>query len=269
MRRYGGVDKMRINSAGFNLIKMFEGLALKAYQDVVGIWTIGYGHTGSDVTDGMAISDSKAEQLLHSDVSRFETAVSRLVSVPLNSNEFSALVSLAFNIGDGNLASSTVLKRLNVEDRLGAAAAIDWWNKARVNGDLVVLPGLERRRTSEKALFLTPEVPLAPQPTVTPLAENTRLLPSTEASGRRERISESRTIQGAGVAGVAGTAVAVAGAVEKSVDDPEKLGPQMQRVFQLVDAIPDWAYLALGALVLITSLYIINARIDDWRRHRR
>lgn len=260
---------MRINSAGSGLIKLFEGLALEAYKDVVGIWTIGYGHTGGDVHQGLTISESQAGRLLNGDVSRFETAVSRLVKVPLNSNEFSALVCLAFNIGDGNLSMSTLLRRLNAEDRLGAASAFEWWNKARINGRLVVLPGLERRRSAEKALFVTPETALAPQPGATPFAENTRLLPSTEASNRREKIGESRTIQGAGISAAAGTTAAIAGAAQKTVDDPEKLSPQLQRLFQLIDAIPDWAYWALAGVVLLSTLYIIRARLDDWRHHRR
>lgn len=260
---------MRINSAGSSLIRMFEGLALEAYRDVVGIWTIGYGHTGSDVHDGLTISESQAERLLEGDVNNFERAVSRHVKSSLSPNEFSALVSLAYNIGEGNLSTSTIVRRLNSGDRLGAADSIEWWNKARVNGRLVVLPGLQRRRSAEKALFLTPETPLAPQPDTTPFAENTRLLPSAEASNRREKIGESRTIQGAGLSAAAGTTAAVAGAVNKTVDDPEKLSPQMQRLFHLIDAIPDWAYWVLAGIVFLSTLYIIRARLDDWRRHRR
>lgn len=145
----------KINQEGIALIKRFEGLELEAYQDVAGIWTIGYGHI-EGVKPGMRISDEEAEALLHQDLVRFEDGVERLVKVPLNDNEFSALVSFSFNVGINALAGSTALKRLNTNDRQGAADALEWWNKARVNGVLQEVSGLTRRRAAEKALFLKP-----------------------------------------------------------------------------------------------------------------
>ncbi len=259
---------MRINQAGLNLIKAFEGLELEAYRDAVGIWTIGYGHTG-DVQEGMVITRAQAEDLLKKDLARFEQAVGNMIRTQVNENEFSALVSLAYNIGAAALAGSTTIRRLNAGDYIGAADAIEWWNKARVNGQLVVLPGLARRRAAEKALFLTEPIPKPKPPSQVPLEENTRLLPSGEISGRREKLGESRTIQGAGASAVAGGAAAVTTAIEKSAESSEQLSPQMQRLVQLVDAIPDWAYWGLGALVVFASLYVIYARIDDWRNYRR
>jgi len=142
---------MKISQTGLDLIKSFEGLKLKAYQDVVGVWTVGFGSTGPHVKPGMMITAKQAEDLLRDDVSRFEACVTKQVSVPLSQNQFDALVSFAFNLGCGNLASSTLLKKLNVKDYAGAANEFTKWNRA--GGQ--VLAGLTRRREAEKALFLS------------------------------------------------------------------------------------------------------------------
>lgn len=140
----------RINQRGLDLVKSFEGLSLRAYLDPVGIWTIGYGHTGPEVGPGDVITKAQAEALLRKDLTRFETGVRSLVKVPLNSNQFSALVSFAFNVGTGALAQSTLLVRLNQRDYSGAANEFSRW----VYGGGQVLPGLVRRREAEKQLFL-------------------------------------------------------------------------------------------------------------------
>ncbi|PTU67542.1 muraminidase [Chromobacterium sp. Panama] len=143
---------MNISANGVKLIQQFEGLRLKAYQDAVGVWTIGYGHTGPDVTPGLVISQAQADALLARDLNRFETGVSRLVSVPLNQNQFDALLSFSYNLGQGSLQNSTLLRLLNQRDYAGAAAQFPRWNKAGGK----VLPGLTRRRAAEQALFLQP-----------------------------------------------------------------------------------------------------------------
>lgn len=142
---------MKISKKGLDLIKQFEGLELKAYKDSVGVVTIGYGSTGPHVSMGMVITQEQAESLLKQDVSRFEKGVSDLVKVPLNQNQFDALVSFSFNLGLGNLKSSTLLRKLNSLDYVGTANEFPRWNKA--GG--VVLKGLTRRREAEKALFLS------------------------------------------------------------------------------------------------------------------
>lgn len=142
---------MKISEKGLTLVKNFEGLELKAYKDSVGILTIGYGSTGPHVTQGMEITTEQAESLLKSDVGRFEKGVQELVKVPLNQNQFDALVSFSFNLGLGNLKSSTLLRKLNSLDYAGAANEFTRWNRA--GG--VVLKGLTRRREAEKALFLS------------------------------------------------------------------------------------------------------------------
>ena len=140
---------MKISQKGLDLIKSFEGLELKAYKDSVGVLTIGWGSTGSHVKPGMVITKEQAETLLKQDVSRFEKGVNDLVKVPLTQNQFDSLVSFSFNLGLGNLKSSTLLKKLNASDYSGAANEFLRWNKAA--GE--VLNGLTRRRQAEKDMF--------------------------------------------------------------------------------------------------------------------
>lgn len=144
---------MDISTDGVAFIKEFEGLKLEAYQDIAGIWTIGYGHTET-AREGMTVTEEQAEALLRWDLKGFETAVNGTVKVELQQHEFDALVSLAFNIGAGAFRRSTAVKRLNGLDRHGAAEAITWWNKARVNGEFREVTGLTRRRRAEALMFL-------------------------------------------------------------------------------------------------------------------
>jgi lysozyme len=146
----------QINQAGLDLIKSFEGYAraiagstdVKAYQDVVGIWTIGYGHTGSDVRSGLRITQAQAEDLLRKDLATAERIVTNAVKVSLSDNEYAALVSFVFNTG--SLPGTTLLRMLNAGDRAGAADQFLRWNKAGGS----VVEGLTRRRKAERALFL-------------------------------------------------------------------------------------------------------------------
>lgn len=144
---------MQINNEGLDLIKRFEGLRLRAYQCPAGKWTIGYGHTGTEVQPNQRISVTVAGRLLQDDLRRFEEAVTKAVKVPLSANAFSALVSLAYNIGIVAFADSMLLRRLNAGDTVGAAEQFDRWT----NAGRRVLPKLVRRRRAEKALFLCPD----------------------------------------------------------------------------------------------------------------
>lgn len=145
-----GSDRRQINARGLQLLKNFEGLKLSAYRDAVGVWTIGYGTT-TNVNPGMRISESQAEELLRRDLLRFETAVNKLVRVPLTDNQFSALVSFVYNVGERNLANSTLLRLLNQGNYQAAANEFLRWNRAGGR----VLNGLTRRRQAERALFLS------------------------------------------------------------------------------------------------------------------
>jgi len=136
---------------GLTLVKHFEGKELKAYQDVAGIWTIGYGHTAG-VRPGDVINDAKAEELLIGDLRTAEGTVRKLVKIGLAQWQFDALTSFEFNLG--SLSSSTLLKVLNAGDIQGAADQILRWDKATVNGQLQSVAGLTRRRRSERQLFL-------------------------------------------------------------------------------------------------------------------
>jgi GH24 family phage-related lysozyme (muramidase) len=139
----------RINANGLRILKSLEGLRLEAYLDAVGIWTIGYGTT-SGVVPGMQISQAQAEAFLKRDLATFERAIANAVKVPLTDDQFSALVSFVYNIGETNFVGSTLLQLLNQKDYLGAADQLLRWNKG---GDRE-LPGLTRRRQAERALFL-------------------------------------------------------------------------------------------------------------------
>lgn len=139
---------MKTSNIGLALIREFEGLRLTAYQDAVGVWTIGYGATRG-VKKGQKITEPQAEELLREDVARFEPEVLRLVKVPLSQAQFDALVSFAYNLGSKSLGSSTLLRMLNAGDYKGAAGQFDRWNKAGGK----VLAGLTRRRAAERKLF--------------------------------------------------------------------------------------------------------------------
>lgn len=131
-------------------IKTAEGLRLTAYKDGGGVWTIGYGHTGSDVREGLTIPLSEAERLLTRDLRVAEGHVNDAVKVKLTQNQFDALVSFVYNVGGGAFRSSTLLKLLNAGDYEGAANQFPRWNKD--NGKVV--NGLTNRRHEERELFL-------------------------------------------------------------------------------------------------------------------
>lgn len=147
---------MKINRAGLDLIKKWEGCYLTAYLDIVGVPTIGYGCTKGvtqeDVKNKRTITKQEAEDMLMRELAEFERGVPACVNVPLNENEFAALVSFAYNLGLGSLQRSTLLKLLNAGDKDKAAEEFLKWNKA--GGKEV--KGLTNRRIDERKLFLTP-----------------------------------------------------------------------------------------------------------------
>ncbi len=143
-----------INAAGLEIIKRNEGLRLTSYPDPAtggDPWTVGYGHTGNDVTPGMQITEAYAEELLGKDLDKFETGVNDLIEAATD-NQFSAMVSLTYNIGLGNFEKSSVLKLHNAGEYPAAANAFLMWNKAAGR----VFAGLDRRRHEERTLYLTP-----------------------------------------------------------------------------------------------------------------
>ncbi|KLR31087.1 muraminidase [Enterobacter kobei] len=146
---------MQTSDKGIALIKQFEGCKLTAYQDSVGVWTIGYGWTqpvdGKPIRAGMTIKQETVERLLKTGLVSYESDVSRLVKVGLTQGQFDALVSFTYNLGARSLSTSTLLRKLNAGDYAGAADEFLRWNKAGGK----VLNGLTRRREAERALFLS------------------------------------------------------------------------------------------------------------------
>lgn len=138
---------------GLALTQQCEGLRLAAYQDSVGVWTIGYGHTGSDVHPGLTITSDQASDLLRKDVADAVAAVNKLVTAQLQQHQFDALVDFVFNLGAQRLAGSTLLHKLNAGDFAGAADQFLVW----VHAGTQVLPGLVARRKAERAMFLALE----------------------------------------------------------------------------------------------------------------
>lgn len=139
---------MKTSEAGLALIRKFEGFRAVAYKDPVGVITIGFGHTKT-AKEGMTITLSQAVDLLREDVGWAEDGINRLISVPLEQNQFDALVSWAFNVGVGAVERSTLRRRLNAGDYAAVPSELMRWTKAG-GADL---PGLVRRRREECALW--------------------------------------------------------------------------------------------------------------------
>lgn len=145
---------MKISQKGLNLIKNFEGCRLKAYKPVAleKYWTIGWGHYGPDVKEGMTITQERADELLVLDVVAYENEVNKTCKyLKLNQNQFDALVSFTFNCGAGNLLRLTGNKTRSTEE---IAEHITAYNKGAGGGELA---GLTRRREAELELYLTPD----------------------------------------------------------------------------------------------------------------
>lgn len=151
---------MKLTKSIVEKIKEWEGWRAAAYVDAVGVLTIGYGHTSMagppNVSKGMKITKAQGEEILLRDLAKYEKSVKDAVTVPLNDNQYSALVSFCFNVGPGNLRRSSVLKAVNAGDFDSVPRRLMLWNKGRINGKLTVLRGLTRRRGFEGEIFATP-----------------------------------------------------------------------------------------------------------------
>lgn len=153
---------MKTSTAGIALMHHFEQCRLKAYPDPGSRdgkpWTIGWGSTGPDIGPGTVWTQAQADARFAAQLASFERDVTSLVKVPLEQCEFDALVSFAYNVGSDidadtiaeGLGDSTLLRKLNVGDKAGAAEQFLVWNK----NDGKVMLGLKRRRAAERALFL-------------------------------------------------------------------------------------------------------------------
>lgn len=235
---------LKTSLRGLAMIRQFEGFRAQAYQDVGGVWTIGYGFT-EGVQEGQHMTRAQADARLATELLRYEAAVLAACKVEPNQNQFDALVSLAWNIGPGAMAKSSVIKAHNRGDTQAAARAFGLWNKAGGKE----WPGLVRRRAAEAAIYLEPMIGALPQ-----------AMPQQVDEPREP--ARSRTIAGQ-VAVTAGTAAA--SAVEVLTKDLQTAQTTLQ---PLVDMAPvlKWAFVAV---VLAGVALTVWARLDDWRNGRR
>jgi len=148
---------MKVNAEGYALIKRFEGCRLKSYKCPANVWTIGFGNTfyedGTKVKEGDIITQQRADELAKFIIDQFATSIIPFIQKPLTENQFSACVSLAYNIGTGGFKKSSVFKKLNINPADPSIAdSFRLWNK----GGGKILPGLVKRREAEIALYFKP-----------------------------------------------------------------------------------------------------------------
>jgi len=139
---------MKISEDGLELIKKFEGCETSAYQDSVGVWTIGFGHT-KGVEEGQTCSIEDAESMLADEMDEYEGYINNMVKVELQQHEFDSLVAWVYNLGPTNLSESTMLKVLNGGQFDRVPDEMNRWTRA--GGE--ILEGLVRRRQAESLMF--------------------------------------------------------------------------------------------------------------------
>ena len=145
---------MKVNAEGYALIKRFEGCRLKAYKCPANVWTIGFGNTfyedGTKVKEGDVITQQRADELAKFIIDQFAVSIAPFIQKTLTENQFSACVSLAYNIGTGGFKKSSVFKKLNVNPNDATIAdSFRLWNK----GGGKILAGLVKRREAEIQLY--------------------------------------------------------------------------------------------------------------------
>lgn len=144
---------MNCSNKGLAFIMEFEGVKLKAYPDPAtggDPWTVGVGHTGPEVVQGLEITEVQALDYLRADIETAEKCINQCVTDTLTQDQFDALCSFVFNLGCGNFRKSTLLKKINEGDDVGASLEFSKWDKASGK----VMAGLTRRRAAEAELFL-------------------------------------------------------------------------------------------------------------------
>lgn len=140
---------MKTSKEGIDLIRHFEGFSPKAYKDVAGVWTIGYGFIDG-VKEGDTITLLEAEERLERELVAYEQAVDSLITWPMTQNQFDALVSFTYNLGEGNLRKSTLRKKVNAGKHVEASLEFDKW----VHAGGKKHNGLVRRRKAEADMFM-------------------------------------------------------------------------------------------------------------------
>lgn len=235
---------MRTSARGIALIKEFEGFRTKAYQDAVGVWTIGYGFTRG-VKPGDTITREQAETRLRDELGVYERGVIQATHGRATQTQFDALVSFAFNVGVAGMSKSTVIKRHNEGNYQAAARAFGLWNKAGGR----VLSGLTRRRAAESALYLTPY----PGQAKTQVAEEDEPVSDMTHEVEPERPMAASQINRAGV--MAGGAAAVATATE--------VAQQVGTVKSTADMLGSWLVPVLLLAVAGLCAYIVWERVKQ------
>lgn len=231
------------------MIAEFEGFCASAYRCPAGVLTIGYGHTGSDVYEGMTITREHADALLDSDLAAFDSAV-RIACPVATEHQHWAMVSLAFNIGAGAFAKSTVARLHARGDNEGAARAFLMWNKAKVGGRLQELPGLTRRRAAEAAFYLTPDAKEPPQE-----------MPQAVAPPPPAATSKTVIAGGVSIAAGAASVADQLNQITPALDQVAKTGASVGNIVKLGSVV--LSIIALGAVVFMVARYIIKRRNGD------
>lgn len=195
---------MRLNENGLALLRSFEGFRAEAYKDSAGVWTIGYGHTGRagppSVHAHSRMGEPEARALLALEAEAFAAMLRRHLRRELSDDQFSALVCFAYNVGEANLAKSSVLKAANAGDDAAVARRLGLWVKAGGKP----MAGLVRRRAAEAALYLSASA----------AADRARKPDVPQGKPLRQ----STTGLAAGISATAGTAAATAASVRQVAD---------------------------------------------------
>jgi len=241
-----------INAAGYELVKEFEGLRLRAYLCPAGVWTIGHGHTAG-VREGQTITALEADKLLDADLDWAEECVSVNLARTANGNQFAAMVSLCFNIGAEGFRKSSVLRLFNAGDEVGAARAFRLWNKATVDGKLTELPGLTRRRLAEEQLFLTPHFEFQRQAMPQAVAS-----PPTMATSKTGWTAGTVAVSGAGMLTDALEPDKIAAAASAI----ESLSGSAQSIMRVLSTVGP---IVFGVVVVAGAVFIL---VRHWRQKR-
>lgn len=263
---------------GIKLITEFEGEILKVYLDPVGLPTFGVGHLvkpdeRAEFPVGKKITRATSREYLKADLARFETCVNSQVNVPITQNQFDALVSFAFNVGEKNFKRSSVLRNLNNRQFAKAADSLLAWNRSKGR----VLPGLVRRRKAERALFLTPDSATdaptnEPQTDAKQTAETpaTQLVSDTPLPSNIVNVPEPQPYQGVGFWAVIKRDLTAATGGNLTFSG-------LSEYAQQASGWPEWVIamlgkLAVGALIATVGYFVfrvVHYLVDSWKQKER
>jgi lysozyme len=252
---------MKTSKRALQFIRDHEGLRLKAYRCPTGYWTIGYGHTSDakyPVKPGMVITKAKAEEILLHDVAEAEADINKCLKVSLNGNQYGALCSWVFNLGGGKLKGSSLMKAIN-KGKKNVTWEFGLWVKGRVNGKLVTLPGLVRRRAEEAALFMTPaslEEKVVVQPKIDEPSEET-----TDARNQKGGVEQAKdptrsglwSLLAGGLMAIVTPILAVYKELQTLTEDIPYLAPALSIAVVLAIAYAIYQYMKDGGQVDFTQ----------------